>query len=60
MNEIKIFENSDFGKIQVIELNGEWRFHNKRHKKADSSLGRLFDIKIILKFESVLGALFFA
>lgn len=26
MNEIKIFENKDFGKIQAIELNGEWRF----------------------------------
>ncbi len=26
MNEIKIFENKDFGKIEVLELNGEWRF----------------------------------
>lgn len=26
MNEIKIFENKDFGKIEAIELNGEWRF----------------------------------
>lgn len=26
MNEIKVFENKDFGKIEAIELNGEWRF----------------------------------
>lgn len=26
MNEIKIFENKDFGRIEAIELNGEWRF----------------------------------
>lgn len=26
MNEIKIFENKDFGKIKAIELDGEWRF----------------------------------
>lgn len=26
MNEIKVFENKEFGKIEAIELNGEWRF----------------------------------
>lgn len=26
MNDIKIFENKEFGKIEAIELNGEWRF----------------------------------
>jgi len=26
MNEIKIFENKNFGKVEVAEINGEWRF----------------------------------